>query len=106
MGLEEAQAIVGPLTPGKLIGLEVILDAQDAQRSLARVNDMNAGVIGGAKKYVGSLNERAGRLEELRDLKPGEKPRALGEPRFSTPEELRMFAMQREMLERQRTGEL
>lgn len=96
MGLEEAQAIVGPLTPGKLIGLEVILDAQDAKKSLTLVSDMNAGVVGGkpSKKYLEHVVDRAGRVEEIRNLKPGEKPRPLGEPRTSTPEEIALFRSQ------------
>lgn len=99
---------VGPLSRGKLRGIEVLLDAIEADESLTRMSDTNAAIAGGkrAGRYARHLHERVDRPDAIRNA-PAETPLAAAAAtsrRFSTPDEIKAFARAREFAERQRFG--
>ena len=65
---------LGPLTPGKLTGVEVLVDAIEADEGLTRMSEINGAFAGGksAKKLAEHLHMRSRRPQEIRDRKPGE----------------------------------
>jgi plasmid stabilization system protein ParE len=57
---------VAPITPGKLLGLEMHMVRIDAEEDLRMIANMSAAFSGGdeARRYVQSLHDRLGAAQE------------------------------------------